>query len=77
MLRSQSLNSVINYALNSLASDLPSIEDIMNCPLSKFIHFAANDCGYHGSKKDLIVNWIHPLFLKAKSTASQEDNPNW
>ena len=77
MLRAQSSNIVINYSLKSLASDLPSIEDIMNCSMSKFIQFTANDCGYHGSKKDLIVNWIHPLFLKSKSAASQEDTPNW
>ena len=77
MLRAQSLNTAINYSLNSLASDLSLIEDITDCPLLKFIHFAANDCGYHGLKKDLIVNWIHPLFLKAKSAASQGDNPNW
>ena len=76
-LRAQSLISVINFSLNSLASDLPLIEDIMNCPLLKFIHFATHNCGYHGSKKDLIVNWIHPLFLKSKSAASQEDTPNW
>ena len=63
--------------LNVSELDLPTVEDIMNCPLSKFIHFAANDCGYTGTSKDLIVNWIHPLFLKAKSAASKEDNPNW
>jgi hypothetical protein len=25
----------------------------------------------------LIANWVHPLFLKAKSEASKEDNPSW
>ena len=25
----------------------------------------------------LIVNYVHPLFLKAKSADSQADNPNW
>ena len=25
----------------------------------------------------MIVNWVHPLFLKAKSAASREDNPTW
>ena len=49
----------------------------MKCPLSKFIHFAAMDCGYKGTRRNLVVNWIHPLFLKAKSEASKEDNPNW
>jgi hypothetical protein len=26
---------------------------------------------------ELIANWVHPLFLKAKSESSKEDNPNW
>ena len=56
---------------------VPSVEDIMNSPLSKFIKFAANNCGYNGSTRELIVNWVHPLFLKAKSASSKEDNPNW
>eukprot|EP00804_Cyclotella_cryptica_P007127 CCRYP_020034-RB/>CCRYP_020034-RB protein AED:0.46 eAED:-0.11 QI:0/0/0/1/0/0/2/0/484 len=56
---------------------VPSIEALMACPLSKFIHFAANDCGYTGSRYDLIANWVHPLFLKAKTEASKEDNPSW
>ena len=80
MLRAQSLSQAISFSSSprvKVPDDLPSIEDIMNCPLSKFIHFAANDCGYCGSRRDLIVNWVHPLFLKAKSSASKEDNPNW
>ena len=57
--------------------EVPTVEALMASPLSKFIHLAANDCGYSGSRYDLICNWIHPLFLKAKSAASKEDNPNW
>ena len=57
--------------------DMPDIESVMASPLAKFITFAANDCGYNGSAKDLMVNWIHPLFLQAKTAASKEDNPNW
>ena len=53
------------------------MEALMACPLSKYIHFAANDCGYKGSRYELIANWVHPLFLKAKSEARKEDNPNW
>ena len=54
-----------------------TVEDIMSCPLSKYIHFAANDCGYSGSRLELVTTLIHPLFLKARSEASREDNPNW
>ena len=38
---------------------------------------AANDYGYSGTSEDLIVNHVHPLFLKAKASAREEDNPNW
>ena len=49
----------------------------MDSPISNFITLAANDCGYSGTSEDLIVNHFHPIFLKAKATASAEDNPNW
>jgi hypothetical protein len=60
-----------------LKDDVPSVEELMNSPLSCFITFAANSCGYSGTTKELIVNWVHPLFLKAKAEASKADNPNW
>ncbi len=68
-----------NHALNSmiLENDFPTIEDILNLPLSKFIHFATNSCGYSGTVCELIVNWVHPLFLMAKAESSKLDNPNW
>ena len=49
----------------------------MDIPISKFITLAINNCGYSGTSEDLIVNHVHPFFLKAKATASAEDNPNW
>ena len=57
--------------------DVPSVESLMASPLSKFIHFAANDCGYSGTMHELIASWVHPLFLKTKTEASKQDNPNW
>jgi hypothetical protein len=27
--------------------------------------------------EELIVNYVHPLFLKAHSAASKLDNPSW
>ena len=77
MLHAQSFNASIMNSAQESSDDLPSIDDIMKCPLSKFIHFAANDCSYRGTWRNLVVNWIHPLFLKAKSAASKEDNPSW
>jgi len=50
---------------------------MMKSPLLTFVHFAANDCGYQGTRYELIATWVHPLFLKAKTAASKEDNPNW
>ena len=54
-----------------------TVDTILNSPLAKFIHLAANDCGYKGTVKELVCNWVHPLFLKAKAAASKQDNPNW
>ena len=60
-----------------LRQDVPTVKELLNSPLSRFISFAANSCGYSGTTQELIVNWVHPLFLKAKAEASKEDNPNW
>ena len=49
----------------------------MDSPISNYITLAENDCGYSGTAEELIVNYVHPLFLKAKAAASSEDNPNW
>ena len=35
--------------------DIPSVDYLMDCPLSKFIHLAANDCGFTGSRRDLVT----------------------
>ena len=45
----------------------------MKGPLAKFITF----CGYSGSAKDLIVNLVHPLFLKAKQLQARFDDLTW
>ncbi len=55
----------------------PAIEELLASPLSKFITFSANDCGYRGSFTKIFVTAVHPFFLKAKSEANKEDNPNW
>ena len=65
--------------LNSmhLADIIPTITELLDRPISNFIPLAANYCGYEGTTQDLIVNYLHPLFLKSKASASQEENPNW
>ena len=64
-------------SMNSMLFDVPSVEELMKSPLTKFITFSANDYGYSGSTKDLIVNWVHQLFLQAKAAASKEDDQTW
>jgi hypothetical protein len=57
--------------------DVPIVEELLESPVSHFISLAANSCGYGGITQELIVNWVHLLFLKAKVEASKADNPNW
>ncbi len=54
-----------------------TIQDRLVSPLSKFITFAANDCGFSGSLTEISVTAVHPFILKALSKASKEDNHNW
>jgi len=53
------------------------VADLLASPLAKYITLAANDCGYSGKAEELIVAYVHPLFLKAHSAASKADNPSW
>ena len=59
-----------------LADSIPNIEELLDSPISNFITLAANNCGFDVTTEDLIVNYLHPLFLKDKSAAIQADNPN-
>ena len=44
--------------LMSIEDSLPSISDLINSPLSKYITLAANDCGMMA-----LQSYDHPLFL--------------
>ncbi len=61
----------------SMTDGIPTVAELMDSPLAKYITLAANDCGYSGMAEELIVNYVHPLFLKAHSAASKLDNPSW
>ena len=63
--------------LMEMDMNVPTVEELMSSPLAKYIHLAVNNTNYSGSTKDLIANYVHPLFLKAKALASAEDNTNW
>ena len=66
-------------ALMSLTLDktIPTIADLLARALAKYITLAANDCGYSVTAQELIVLYVHPLFLKAHLAASKADNPSW
>jgi hypothetical protein len=68
-----------DMALMSLTLDkkIPTVADLLASPLANYITLAANDWGYSGNAKELIVTYVHPLFLKAHSAASKDDNPSW
>jgi len=63
--------------LMEMDMNVPTVEELMSSPLAKCIHLASNNTNYSGSTKELIANYVHPLFLKAKALASAEDNPTW
>ena len=50
----------------------PTVADILAIPIAMFNTLAANDCGYGGTKKYLIDNYVHPFFLQAKEKSSRE-----
>ena len=61
----------------TLDKTIPTVAGLLASPLAKYITLAANDCGYSGKAEELIVTYVHPLFLKAHSAASKADNPSW
>ncbi len=75
----QSIRQSGDMALMSLTLDktIPTVADLLARPLAKCITLAANDCGFSGTAKELIVTNVHPLFLKAHSAASKAVNPSW
>ena len=60
-----------------LEKTIPTVADLRASPLAKYITLAANDCGYSGNTKKLIVTYVHPLFLKHHSAVSKADSPSW
>ena len=66
-----------NLLLNRMGmNDILTIDEALDRHLSKFITFAANDCGCSGSAHDLMVNWLHSFFLKTNAKDSKKNNPN-
>ena len=55
----------------------PTVADLIDSPFFKYITIDANNCGYSGRADDLILSYVHILFLLAKPAKIQEDDPNW
>ncbi len=70
-------NGDLSLSMLSMTDGIPTVAELMDSPLAKYITLAANDCGYSGTAEKLIVNFVNPLFLKAHSAASKLDNPSW
>ncbi len=70
-------NGDLPSSMLSMNDGIPTVAELMDNSLAKYITLAANDCGYSGSAEELIVDYVHPLFLKAHSAASKLDNPSW
>ncbi len=70
-------NGDLLVSMLSMTDGIPTVAKLMDSPLAKYIPLAANECGYSGTVEELIVNYVHPLFLNAHSAASKLDNPSW
>jgi hypothetical protein len=66
-----------SLSMMTMTDGIPTVADLMDSPLAKYITLAANDCEYGGTAEELIVSNVLPLFLKAQAAASKEDNPSW
>jgi len=55
----------MSLSMMTLTDGIPTVAGLMDSPLAKYITLAANDCGYGGTAEELIVSYVHPLFLKA------------
>ena len=60
-----------------LVDCITNIVELLDSPISNLITLAENYCVYEGTTADIIVNYLHPFFLKYKAASSQAYNPNW
>ena len=55
----------------SLEHKIPNVAELMENYLDRFINLSVNDCGYGGTTKELIIKWVHLLFLNAHTEDSK------
>ena len=66
-----------NQSFGTSYWEVSSTDALVRSDLAHFVHFAATEAGFDGSVESLVVNWLHPLMLAAKSKGNDADNPNW
>ena len=57
--------------------EVPSAAVLLEDKLTKFVHFAAANCGFDGSIEALVVNWLYPWMLAAETNSISGDTHNW
>jgi hypothetical protein len=73
------LLSMMAFSDGSDGDGIPTVAELLESPLANHITLAANDCGYSGMAEEfmdeeLLLNYVHLLILKARSSVSREDN---
>jgi hypothetical protein len=73
------LLSMMAFSNGSDGDGIPTVAELLESPLANHITLAANDCGYSGMAEEfmdeeLLLNYVHLLILKARSSVSREDN---
>ena len=45
-----------------VVEQFPTVADLVDIPLAKYISLASNYCGYSGTAEELVINYVHPFF---------------
>ena len=48
----------------TVGEQCPAVDELMDNPFDKYITITTNYCGYSGLVEELIVNYVHPFFLR-------------
>ena len=59
-------NGYMSLHIMIVGEQFPTVDEIMASPLAKYIILATNYFGYGGTAEELIINYVHPLFLREK-----------
>ena len=67
----------VDLRYHKLEEVAPTLEELMNSPLSQYVTLATNNASYSGSITELVCQDVHPAFMNAKLGISKADNPGW